>query len=493
MRIFFLFCFTIASVLSGAAQRATQRPNIIYIYADDLGYGELGSYGQEKIKTPNLDRMAREGMRFTQHYSGAPVCAPSRCMLMTGKHSGHSYIRGNYGLGSGRDSEERGQMPLPENTFTIAGMLRQRGYRSGVIGKWSLGFHDNSGNPLKQGFDYQYGFLDQSNAHNHYPTHQWENGRYDSLDNPAFWVHSSIDAKTATDADFAKFSGNDYAAAKVTEKAVKFIEREKRGPFFLYIPYTLPHLALQAPEDYMKRYIGQFSEQPYYGNTGYSPSKHPRSTYAAMITYLDDQVGIILAAIRKLGLDKNTLVMFSSDNGTSAGPIVDAKYFNSTAGLRGVKKSLYEGGYRVPFIARWPGKVPANTVNNHVSAQFDIMQTLAELTGRKIGNTDGVSLLPTLTGRNASQEKHPHLYFEFAEGSGQVAVRLGDWKGIRKDMKADPNAPWELYDLATDVSEKNNVAAAHPDIIARMADIARKEHVHPHILEWEFIDPIVKK
>ena len=475
------------------AQEQKTKPNIIYIYADDLGYGELGSYGQTKIKTPHLDRMAREGMRFTQHYSGAPVCAPSRSILMTGKHSGHSYIRGNYEMGGFADSLEGGQMPLHEGAYTIARMLKERGYHTGLVGKWGMGVTGTTGSPLNHGFDYYYGVLDQKQAHNFYPTHLWENDKWDALNNHIFSVHGKIDPKTATDADFEKFRGKDYAPAKFTQKALSFIDKNSKQPFFLYLPYTLPHLALQAPEENVRKYVGQFDEKPYYGENGYAPNKYPLSTYAAMISYLDDQVGIIMDRIKKLGLDENTIIMFSSDNGATFSAGVDTKFFNSVAGLRGLKMDLYEGGIRVPFIARWPSHIKANTVSDHVSIQYDIMPTLAELTGSKIKLTDGKSLVPELLGKKTEQKKHEFLYFEYPENGGQLAVRIGNWKGVKRNVRKNPKGPWELFNLASDQYEHNDLAAKHPEIIEKMNAIVKREHIHPHILDWEFIDPKIIK
>jgi len=487
-----ILLFSIIPFIS-IAQQVKSKPNIIYIYADDLGYGELGSYGQTKIKTPNIDRMAKEGMRFTQHYSGAPVCAPSRSILMTGKHSGHSYIRGNYELGGFADSLEGGQMPLHEGAYTVARMLKERGYSTALVGKWGMGVTGTTGSPLNHGFDYYYGYLDQKQAHNFYPTHLWENDNWDPLNNHVFSVHGKIDSKTATDADFEKFRGKDYAPAKMTQKALGFLEKNKDKPFFLYLPYPLPHLALQAPEEYVKKYIGQFDEKPYFGENGYAPNKYPLSTYAAMITFLDDQVGIIMERIKKLGLDENTIIMFSSDNGATFSAGVDTKFFNSVSGLRGLKMDLYEGGIRVPFIARWPNKIKANTLSDHVSGQFDIMATLAEISGKKISNTDGISLLPELTGRKQEQQKHGFLYFEYPENGGQLAVRIGNWKGVKTNVRKEPNANWELFDLSKDRNEKTDIASANPEIIAQMKAIVKREHVHPHILDWEFIDPKIMK
>lgn len=489
LNILLLFIFPIIS----NAQKTNSKPNIIYIYADDLGYGELGSYGQTKIKTPNLDQLAKEGMRFTQHYSGAPVCAPSRSILMTGKHSGHSYIRGNYELGGFADSLEGGQMPLHEGAYTVAKMLKERGYSTALVGKWGMGVTNTTGSPLKQGFDYYYGYLDQKQAHNFYPTHLWENDKWDALNNPPFMVHGRIDPKTATDADFKKFSGSEYAPAKMTQKALGYLDKNKNNPIFLYLAYPLPHLALQAPDEYVQKYVGMFEEKPYYGENGYAPSKYPLSTYAAMITFLDDQVGQIMKKVKELGLDNNTIIMFSSDNGATFSAGVDSKFFNSVSGLRGLKMDLYEGGIRVPFLARWPNKIKANTVSDHVSGQFDIMATFAELTGAKLSNTDGISLLPELLGKPKEQQKHGFLYFEYPENGGQLAVRIGNWKGVKLNVRNQPNGKWQLFDLEKDRNETTDIAALHPQIIAEMNAIVKREHVHPHVLDWEFIDPKISR
>lgn len=491
--LFVLSAFTLTPVFAQkkiSDAGAKNLPNIIYIYADDLGYGELGSYGQQKIKTPNLDRMAAEGMRFTQHYAGSPVCAPSRAILLTGKHSGHSYIRGNYELGGFEDSTERGQMPLPEGTFTIAKMLKNAGYTTGMSGKWGLGMTGTAGDPLLHGFDYYYGVLDQKQAHNYYPTHLWENGKWDTLNNHVINVHRQLDSANATDANFDYYTGNDYAITKMTEKALRFIDRNHQKQFFLYLPYTLPHLSLQTPEEYINKYKGQFDESPYYGQHGYAATKYPLSTYAAMITYLDEQVGIILQKIQNLGLDQNTIIMFSSDNGATFSKAVDTRFFNSVDDLRGNKMDLYEGGIRVPFIARWPGTIPAGKICDHISTQYDIMATMAELTGETLPvETDGISFLQTLKGKSTAQKKHTHIYFEYPENGGQVAIRLDEWKGIRTNVKNDVHAPWQLFNLKTDRNETKDVANKHPEIIKQLNVIQKLEHQHPHIREWEFIDP----
>ncbi len=481
-----LFCMLLMTVTVAHAQQ--HAPNIIYIYADDMGYGELGCYGQQQIKTPYLDRLAKEGLRFTQHYTSAPVCAPARAMLMTGKHTGHGYIRGNYELGGFEDEKEGGQMPLPEGTFTIAQMMKNAGYVTGMIGKWGLGMNNTTGDPNKMGFDYYYGYLDQKQAHNFYPTHLWENGKKDTLNNVFIKVHRPI-PRGAADSAFDYYKGRDYSITKMAEKTLAFIRANKSKPFFLYLPYTGPHVSLQAPEEAVQEYIGRFNEQPYYGEKNYAPVKYPLSTYAAMITYMDKQVGRIMALLKELKLDENTIVMFSSDNGSTfdVGG-VNAAYFDLTAGLRGRKMDLYEGGIREPFIARWPGKIPAGKTTAHLSVQYDMMATLAELTGAKPWANDGISFLPTLLGNEKKQQQHPFLYFEFPEKGGQVAIRMGDWKGVKSNMKKNKNAPWEIYHIKTDEKETTDLAAQYPELVKQFEKILRQQHQPSHIKEWEFVD-----
>lgn len=479
----------LVGLVVSAQKKNFSKPNIIYIYADDLGYGELGCYGQQKIKTPFIDRMAQEGIRFTQHYTSAPVCAPARCMLLTGKHGGHSYIRGNYELGGFEDSTEGGQMPLPEGIYTLPIMLKNAGYTTALVGKWGLGMAGTSGSPLKHGFDYYYGYLDQKQAHNFYPTHLWENDRWDTLSNPIINVYKKTDSATVTDKDFDYYKGRDYAATKMTEKALAFINKNKQNPFFLYLPYTIPHASLQAPEEYIQKYVGQFAEKPYYGQQGYASVKLPLATYAAMITYLDAQVGIVIKTIKELGLDNNTIILFSSDNGTTFNGGVNAAFFNSVDGLRGLKMDLYEGGIRVPFIARWPGKIPAGRTSHLISAQYDLMATLAEITLQTLQNTDGISFAQELYGIPGTSKKHEYLYFEYPENGGQIAIRMGKWKAIKRNLKKNPTSEWELYDLEADRSETLNIASHHPGIVVKLNTILKKEHQHAHIKEWELVDP----
>lgn len=487
------YLFAVVSILlflRADSQDITKtHPNIIYIYADDLGYGEIGVYGQTKIATPNLDKMAKEGMVFTNHYSGSPVCAPARCILLTGKHAGHAYIRGNYELGGFADSLEGGQMPLPEGTYTLPLMLKSAGYTTAAIGKWGLGMNNNSGDPNRQGFDYFYGILDQKQAHNYYPTHLWENGKWDSLLNPPITVHRPLNPATATDNDFNYFKGNEYAPEKMLEKALAFIDSNQNRPFFLYFPSPLPHVSLQVPDEYINLYKGKFKEQPYYGTEGYASVQHPYSAHAAMISYLDEQVGKIINKIKLLGLDSNTIIFFSSDNGGSTEGGVSNSFFKINGDLRGQKRDLYEGGIKTPLIVRWPGHIAAGSKSHLLSAQYDLMPTLAELTGTDAKNTDGISFLPTLTADTQHQKKHSFLYFEFGEKGGSVAVRTDDWKGIKNGLKKNKNAHWELYNLSNDPAEEKNVASLHPDIISYMNEIVETEHWNAHIKEWEFINP----
>ncbi|WP_461091992.1 arylsulfatase [Spirosoma gilvum] len=473
-------------------QQATpvRPPNIIYLYADDLGYAELGCYGQQKIRTPNLDQLAREGMRFTQHYTSMPVCAPARCMLLTGKHGGHSYIRGNYEMGGFADSLEGGQMPLYPGAFTIGRMLQQSGYKTACIGKWGLGMANTTGNPNEQGFDYFYGYLDQKQAHNYYPTHLWENGKPDRLNNPVIDVHRKLTPETATPEAFAYYRGNEYAIDKLAQKAQNFIRQNKNGPFFLYLPFTVPHASLQAPEAAVNEYVGKFEDKPYLGQQSYASTPYPRATYAAMITYMDTKIGQIMQLLKDLKLDDNTLVMFSSDNGTTFNGGVEAAYFNSVGNLRGLKMDVYEGGIREPMLARWPGKIKASQVTAHVSVQYDLLATLADLVGYKQPfATDGISFLPTLLGQSARQKQHPFLYWEYPEKGGQLAIRIGNWKAVKTNLRKNRTAPWELYDLSRDGSETTNIAAQHPDLLRQFDAIVAREHRPTHVNEWEIINP----
>lgn len=468
------------------AQKNTTKPNVIYIFADDLGYGELGCYGQKKIKTPHLDQLAAQGMRFTQHYSSAPVCAPSRCGLMTGRHTGHTYIRGNYELGGFEDDKEGGQMPLNEGAFTLGHLFQKAGYKTGAVGKWGLGMANTTGNPNQQGFDFFYGLLCQKQSHNFYPTHLWKNGEKVPLNNPFIRVHKPM---ADGDENYEYYTGNEYAIDKMTEQASAFIKEHKSQPFFLYLPYTLPHLSLQAPAEAVKAYLGQFNDKPYRGQHGYASTRYQYATYAAMISYLDEQVGQIWDLVKKLGIEENTIIMFSSDNGATFDKAVDTRFFESSGPFKGVKRDVYEGGIRMPMIAYWKNKIKAGQVTEHVSTQYDVMATCADLLHiRPALPTDGISFLPTLLQKGA-QKKHDFLYFEFPENGGQLAVRIGNWKGVKRNMKTNPKAAWEVYDLSKDEGEQNNIAAQHPELIPQFDAIVKREHRPSHIQDWEFVDP----
>ncbi len=448
-----------------------RRPNIVFILADDLGYGELGSYGQTKIRTPNLDRLAEEGMRFTQHYAGSPVCAPSRCVLLTGLHTGHAYIRDNDEMADRgdvwRDLTLEGQRPLPEGTTTVGHLLQRAGYATGAMGKWGLGGPGSTGAPNRQGFDRWYGYLGQRLAHNYYPVHLWRDSIKQELDNEYFHPHARLpdDADPHDPASYERYAGNEYAPDRIIDEALAFVRANAERPFFLYVPFTIPHVALQVPQADLAEYEGAFEETPYVGGQGYTPHPTPRAAYAAMITRMDRDIGRVLSLLTDLGLDENTVVFFTSDNGPTWVGGADTEFFGSRGGLRGRKAQLWEGGIRVPLIARWPGRIPAGTVSDLPSAFWDFMPTFADLAGTSPPpGVDGVSLVPTLVGRAAEQEAHAYLYWEYQGGQ---AVRLGRWKGVRLGQ----GLGIELYDLASDPAETSDVAARHPDVVARMARI----------------------
>ncbi|MGQ9504937.1 MAG: arylsulfatase [Thermogutta sp.] len=465
-------------------------PNIILILADDLGYAELGCYGQQKIKTHNLDRMAAEGMRFTQFYAGAPVCAPSRCVLMTGKHLGHAAIRDN------SEVKPEGQWPLPAEEVTIAEILKTRGYRTAAIGKWGLGPPNSSGDPNAQGFDLFFGYNCQRHAHNHYPRWLYRNREKVALNNPEFAAHQQFpeDANPHDTAAYSRYIGNDYAPDQMLAEAIDFIQKNHDRPFFLYYATTLPHLALQVPKDSLEEYLGQFPETPYLGERGYLPCFAPRATYAAMVSRLDRDVGRILAEIERWGLDGDTLVIFTSDNGPThgrgGGPEAgvggsDSVFFQSAGPLKGLKGSVFEGGLRVPLIARWPGKIPPGTVSDHVAAFYDFLPTFAELVSAEMpANTDGVSFLPTLLGQKEQQKQHEFLIWEFYGYGGQQAVRFGQWKAVRRDCYKFPDGPLMLYDLEADPAEMRDVASEYPEVVKKAEWLLEKEHIDSPY--WDF-------
>jgi arylsulfatase len=497
-----VFALAAAWCAPAGSEAAEDPPNIVYILADDLGYAELGCYGQEKIHTPNMDRMAREGMRFTQHYCGNAVCAPSRCSLMTGRHPGHAYIRSNRRADLPAELKERlglefsGQEPIPCAEVTIAEMLKQRGYATAAVGKWGLGHFGTTGDPNKQGFDLFFGYNCQAHAHSFYPGHLWRNERKVKLgNNPPVPGHASLPAGADPHdpASYASFQGTDYAPDRMIDTALGFIRENKDGPFFLYFPSTIPHLALHIPDEELKPYLGKWDETPFVGGGGYTPHRTPKAAYAAMISRLDKDVGRIMALLKELGLDENTLVLFSSDNGTThLGKEVDYEFFRSVGPLRGLKGSLYEGGIRVPMIARWPGKIAPSSTTDHVSAFWDVMPTIAEVSGTEPPEgIDGISFAPTLLGRPGEQETHEYLYWEFPGYGGQQAVRMGDWKAVRQAMLRRNNPDplkIELFNLKNDVGESRDVAAEHPETVARLREIMKAEHVPSELFPMPPID-----
>jgi len=349
---------------------------------------------------------------------------------------------------------------------------------------------NTTGSPNLQGFDYFYGYLDQKQAHNYYPTHLWENGKIAPLNNPVINVHRRLIPETATEEAFAYFQGKDYAVDKMAEKALSFVRNHQEQPFFLYLPFTAPHVSLQAPQAAVKEYIGQFDDKPYLGQQSYASTPYPRATYAAMITHMDKQVGALMQLLKDLKIDDNTLVLFSSDNGATFDGGVEASYFKSVANLRGLKMDVYEGGIREPMLARWPKKIPAGKVTDHVSVQYDVMATLAELIGyQKPLATDGISFLPTLLGQKEKQRKHPFIYWEYPEKGGQLAIRMGNWKAVKTNVCKNRTGSWELYDMSKDESETTDVAAQHPDLLRQFDAIVQREHTPSHLKEWEFVSP----
>ena len=470
---------------SAPTRTATTRPNIVFVLADDLGYGELGSYGQRRIRTPRLDRMASEGMRFTQFYAGSTVCAPSRATFLTGRHTGHAHVRDNHELGGFPDAEERGQLALPPDHPTVARWLRANGYATAVIGKWGLGGPQSTGVPTKQGFDFFVGYLDQKQAHNYYPTHLWRNEEWYPLRNKYFPPHQKLDGDPDDPKSYEQFRGIDYSMDVMTREAVDWLRANASKPFFLYFAPTIPHLALQVPESALKEYEGTFPEMPYTGDKRYLPQRTPRAAYAAMITYLDAQVGRILDTLKEIGADERTLVIFTSDNGATfdigGAP---TQFFESNGPLRGHKTNLHEGGIRVPMIARWPGRIRAGATSDHIGANWDMWATFAEAAGGGAPKgTDGISIVPTLLGRG-SQRQHEALYWEFHSQGSSQAVRIGRWKGIRHNVAKQPGAPLELYDLDRDPRETTNVAAVNADVVQRIEAVMRRSHTPAVVPRW---------
>lgn len=462
-------------MLATLAALALAPPNVVLIFADDLGIGEVGAYGQRRVATPNLDRLAREGTTFTRFYTASPVCAPSRASLLTGKATGRSPIRGNKEVGGWELNTGEGQMSLPTAERTIAEGFKERGYATAAIGKWGLGAPGSEGHPNNQGFDTFFGYLCQRQAHNLYPPYLWHNSDVHLLtENRYFRPSVKITTEQATDETFAKFIGKQFVEHELRAQAVKWIANQKKGPFFLYYASPMPHVSLQAPADEVAKFPLEWDPEPYLGQNGYVPSKRPRATYAAMISALDTSVGAILDTLEKTGKLDNTLIIFTSDNGPTFLGQVDRAFFNSSAGLRGTKSTGYEGGIRMPMLVRWPGQVPAGAKSDQVSYSPDLMPTLAAIAGFKPGINDGMDLLAAWRGERKSTRKQ--LYFEFPENNGfQAAIFDDRWKAIRTNL-AKGNLKIEVYDLESDPAETRDLALSRPDLVKRAEAFFKREH-----------------
>ncbi len=455
-----LILLTIITSNSAGYARQPVKPNVIFIIADDLGYGDIGVYGQKLIKTQNIDALAKKGIKFTQFYAGTSVCAPSRSSLMTGQHTGHTPIRGN------KEILPEGQFPLKASAYTIAELFKDAGYATGNFGKWGLGFVDTEGDPNKQGFSQFYGYNCQRQAHDYFPDHLWDNHTRVLLPNSI--TRSEI-----------------YAPDLIQNKALGFIEDNKNRPFFALLSFTLPHAGLELPENdkMFMEYRKVLNEQAVSVTrvnaeaSRYKGQPYPHSAYAAMVTRLDDYVGQVMSKLKKLRIEKNTLIIFTSDNGPHAEGGNDPAFFNSNAGLRGIKRDLYEGGIRVPMIVSWPAVIKKSAVSDHIGAFWDFMPTFAEITSKpRPDNIDGLSIFPVLNSKGI-QQNHEYLYWEFHENGGRQAVRMGKWKGIKLNAKTNFDSHIELYNLENDPAESNDVADANPLIIKRIKEIMKDARI----------------
>ncbi len=444
------------------------KPNIIYILADDLSYGDLSCYGQTKFSTPHIDNLAKEGMQFTQHYAGCTVCAPSRSTLLTGQHTGHTFIRGN------KEVQPEGQFPLESSAITVAELLKEAGYVTGAFGKWGLGYPGSEGDPNKQGFDEFYGYNCQRMGHNYYPYYLWHN-------------QNKINLKGNSGKQT-----EEYGPEIIHRKALQFLEKNKDKPFFLYYPSILPHAELAAPEEFLTKYRGKFEPEKsfsgiddgeLYKNGGYSSQPESHAAFAAMVDYLDAEVGEIVAKLKELDIFDNTIIIFSSDNGPHLEGGADPDFFNSNGSLRGYKRDVYEGGIRVPLIVCWKDKIPAGSQSDHVSEFWDLLPTLAEISGFEApSNIDGISFLPALTGRN--QDKHHYLYWEFHELGGRIALRKNDWKLVVNNFSDPEKTSIELYNLTTDIGETSNLANRYPERVKELYDLIKTARTDSEIFPF---------
>jgi arylsulfatase A-like enzyme len=440
----------------------SSRPNIVFILADDLGYGDLGSFGQKTLATPHLDRLAAEGMRFTRHYSGMTVCSPSRAVLLTGRNSGRVAVRTNW------------DPPLPDGTVTLASVLKSAGYATGAFGKWGVGNIIPEDDPKRKGFDSFYGYVDMFHAHNFFPPFLIRNGRREPLRNDL--IPGSDDGPFSGRGNGVAREPRDYAPDFILREALGFIEAKAKERFFLYLPLNTPH----ANNEGGKKDFRRGMEVPDFGPFADRDWPDFEKGFARMVRDIDLTVAAVVAKLRELKLAENTLVIFTSDNGPHQEGGHEADFFDSNGPLRGRKRDLYEGGIRVPTIAWWPGRVPAGTVTSRVSGFQDYLPTFGELAGVAVSDHDGISLVPTLLGRAAEQKAHDYLYFEFYEAGGKQAVVTERWKAVRLNWNANAAAPLELYDLLNDLGEAKNVAAQHPEIVREMEERMARSHTdHP--------------
>lgn len=501
MRHSSIACAAVLAVAAGRTHAADspatepRSPNVIFVIADDLGVGELGCYGQKVIATPRLDRLAAEGIRFTQAYSGFPVCAPARCTLMTGRHAGHCVVRNN-GNPPGRKLDEAaglfpGQHPLPDDATTIAKLFQARGYVTGAMGKWGLGYEGSTGDPSRQGFGLFFGYVCQHHAHNHYPRFLWR-----------FTPEGREQVPYAADLqDPAGLHGTNYSHDEFLREAKTFVTANKDRPFFLYLPIIVPHLSLQVPEDEpsLAEYRRTIPEADYDHRANYLRHPTPRAAYAAMVTRMDRGVGELADLVDSLGLGDDTVFVFTSDNGPADEPRfggTDSAFFDSAEGRRGRKGSVYEGGLRVPLIVRRPGHVAAGTTSDLPTYFPDWLPTLLDVTGAAeaiLPEIDGLSIAPTLLGRESDQRKHESLYWEFPASGGQQAARSGDWKAVRQNLsrlKPGETPKTELYDLAADPNETTDLAAKHPDVVAKLEAVFAAQHQPSEAFPLPSIDPM---
>lgn len=495
--ILFLIVFILHENMQNAIFAEQDKPNIVFILADDLGYGDIGAFGQQKIKTPNLDSLAKEGIRFTRHYAGNNVCAPSRAVLMTGMHPGHCVVRDN------KEARPEGQAGFAGSTPTLVGELKKCGYATGAFGKWGLGAPDSESTPLRLGFDRFYGYNCQREAHTYYPKYLWDNDRKVVVNEKPIPAYGKL--KEGADPNdpksYAEFQGEHYSADLIADKVMEFVDQQKESPFFLYWATTVPHLGLQVPEDSLKEYQGLWDDPPYIGGKGYVPHLTPRATYAAMISRMDREIGRLVSLLKEKEIYENTIIVFTSDNGPSFGKIggVDAEFFNSSGGLRGRKGSMYEGGIRVPCIVSWPGKVRSRDESKRITGFEDWMPTLLEIAGAKsTPQCDGIGFSSTILAKE--EEKQPDRPFLYRESPGygaQQTLLVGDWKIIRKDLrKAEKEGKSlayvkiELYDLADDPAEKNDQAGKFPEKVAELQKIMDSQHIPSSIFPLPLVDPL---